>query len=64
MGGRSGSRIPFFAFDIWMVFLDKATDTVLFAEITLVVLPVMLVGDFLVQLQEGREEAITDIVLL
>ena len=46
---------PFFALAVSMVFLEKPINTITLADVTLLVLSVVLVGDLLFQLKEIRE---------
>ena len=53
---------PFFALGIRVAFVDKAIHSSILAEAALVIDAILLVGDLLVDLQEGGKLAIRDTV--
>ncbi len=53
---------PFFIFTLVMALEDKMIDTAAFAKIALVVLPLVIVGNLLVELKECQKKEIGRVV--
>jgi hypothetical protein len=49
---------PFFSFDVGVAFVRETVDSILASQVPLVELAIVVVGDFVSHLEEGREQGV------